>query len=88
MAQLQRSLAQLLPGMVLAIVATASAALAAAAPTRDVIPFRYAWRFHYGPGPDDAPGPGNCAFPIDVSGQMCTNVEHSPNRFTVSAPHS
>lgn len=30
--------------------------------SRIVVPFRYAWRFHYGPGPDDAPGVVNWLF--------------------------
>lgn len=49
---------------------------------RTVVPFRYGWRFHYGPGPDDAPGPGNCEFSRDLTGMSCDGMEHNPNRFT------
>eukprot|EP00040_Diaphanoeca_grandis_P025859 m.143977 g.143977 ORF g.143977 m.143977 type:complete len:1013 (-) comp30346_c0_seq1:516-3554(-) len=48
----------------------------------DVVPFKYGWRFHYGPGPDDAPGPGNCVYETDVATAQCTGLEHNPNRFT------
>ena len=60
-----------------------SAAIAVTGATdRLVVPFRYAFRFHYGPGPDDAPGPGACEFPHNIGGMSCTNMEHNPNRFT------
>lgn len=35
---------------------------------RQVVPFRYGWRFHYAPGQDDAPGPGHCTY-TDISNQ-------------------
>ena len=53
--------------------------------SRTVVPFQYAWRFHYGDDPSSPPecGPGTCAFTEDLSGfALCANVERNPNRFS------
>lgn len=49
---------------------------------RQVVPFRYGWRFRSGPGPDDGPGPGTCAFERDLSGQSCTGMEYNPHEYS------
>ena len=50
--------------------------------TRKEVPFSNAWRFHLGPGGDDAGGgPGNnWSFPTLISN--CTGLYPNPNRVT------
>lgn len=52
---------------------------------RDIIPFGYGWRFHYGPEPGSNVGPGaaQCSFEEDLTDMVCTGMEHNPNRFSV-----
>lgn len=33
------------------------------------LPFSYAWRFHYGPSPGEAPGPNTGGFPTNITGE-------------------
>lgn len=51
--------------------------------SRTIVPFQYAWRFHYG---DDGPprsGPGTCAFEVDLRDRpLCDGMERNPNRFS------
>jgi hypothetical protein len=70
--------------------AAAAAATAPAAPGgRVVLPFGYAWRFHYGDDPTSPPGAGpghasTTAFPEDLTGYpLCDGIEHAPNRFSL-----
>lgn len=53
--------------------------------TRTVVPFNYAWRFHYGDDPTSPPesGPGTCSFETDLQDHLlCEGMEHNPNRFS------
>eukprot|EP00756_Hemistasia_phaeocysticola_P022968 Hpha_TRINITY_DN15865_c4_g5::TRINITY_DN15865_c4_g5_i1::g.188348::m.188348/K01190/lacZ; beta-galactosidase len=60
---------------------------AAAAPGRTVVPFGYAWRFHYGDDPSSPPesGPKSCSTAFETSLQdysICEGMERNPNRFS------
>jgi hypothetical protein len=35
---------------------------------RQRLSFNYGWRFHYGTGPDEAPGPNNGGFGQNITG--------------------
>jgi hypothetical protein len=49
------------------------------------IPFSYAWRFHFGPGGDDAgPGPGNRWMSAFTQVTACTDGYPDPHRMTSS----
>ena len=51
-----------------------------------IVPFQYAWRFHYGDDPTSPPGagPGTCAFEEEdlQDYALCDGMEHNPNRFS------
>lgn len=67
------------------LLATAAAA-AGATPGRTVIPFQYAWRFHYGDDPSSPPesGPGTAVWVDDLANySLCEGIEHAPNRFSL-----
>jgi len=54
---------------------------------RTVVPFQYAWKFHYGDDPTSLPdsGPGSClvAFEEDLQDYgICQGMERNPNRFS------
>ena len=66
--------------------------LFASALGRVIVPFQYAWRFHYGDdpssGPRDGPGAMQSAFEIDLANySLCSGVEHAPNRFSLKDCH-
>ena len=61
-------------------------ASASAQSTRQVVPFQYAWRFHYGDDPSSPPesGPGTAVWDEDLTGyNLCEGIEHAPNRFSL-----
>jgi hypothetical protein len=49
---------------------------------RIVVPFQYAWRFHYGDDPSSLPesGPGTAVFEDLANYTLCQGIEHAPNR--------
>ena len=52
---------------------------------RTVVPFQYAWRFHYGDDPSSPPGsgPGTAVWEEDLADyNLCDGMEHNPNRFS------
>eukprot|EP01052_Picozoa_sp_SAG31_P032946 SAG31_NODE_3665_length_4008_cov_1.196726_3_plen_125_part_00 len=66
--------------------AVASVHSASAAITeRAIVPFQYAWRFHYGDDPSSPPesGPGTAEFESLAGFPVCDGMEHAPS----VAPH-
>ena len=74
---------------ILVVLLCASFALSASVlkSPRTVVPFQYAWRFHYGDDPSSPPeaGPGHCSTAFEESLQdysICEGMERNPNRFS------